>query len=254
MRLKDKVAIITRGARGIGAVIAEGFGKEGAKVVIADILNGEKVVETVKKAGSEAEYVELNVTEQAECNAMVEAAASRFGGIDILVNNAAMYASLIKKPFTEITTEEWNRVMEVNTTGPFHCIKAVFPYMKEKGGRIINVSSSVLFEAPLGFPHYVASKGAVFALTRCMARELGPYNININSLAPGYTQTEGSMEIERKRTTSGPSPEELSLEKRCLKRSSLPEYMVGAAVFLASEESAFITGQLILCDGGASFH
>lgn len=254
MRLLDKTAIITGAARGIGAAMAEGFAKEGARVVVADIRDGKTVVEKIQKSGGESIDVKVDITQQHECDAMAKAAVDRFGTIDILVNNAAMYGNITKKPFMEISTEEWNRVMVVNTTGPFHCIKAVFPYMKENGGRIINVSSSVLFEGPTGFPHYVASKGAVFAFTRCMARELGEYNITVNSLAPGYTQSEGSVEVEKNRTTFGASPEELSLQKRCLKRSSLPEYMVGTVIFLSSADSSFITGQLILCDGGASFH
>jgi len=126
--------------------------------------------------------------------------------------------------------------------------------MKEKGGKIINVSSSSIFEGPTGMPHYVASKGAVFAFTRTLARELGEYNINVNSLAPGYTQSEGSKTIEQHRTTAGPSPEEISISKRCLKRSCLPDDMVGTTIFLGSYLSDFITGQLILTDGGASFH
>jgi len=254
MRLKDKVAIITGAARGIGAAIAQGYGKEGSKVVIADIIDGQDAVAAVKKAGGEALYVKVDVTHQEECDAMAKAAMDRFNGIDILVNNAAMYANVVKRPFMEIPTEEWNKVMEVNTTGPFHCTKSVFPHMKDRGGRIINVSSSVLFEAPLGFPHYVASKGAVFSFTRAMARELGPYNINVNSLAPGYTQTEGSINSERIRATKGPSAEERMLQNRIFKRTGLPEYMVGTAIFLASDDSEFITGQLVLCDGGVSFH
>ncbi len=254
MRLKDKVAIITGAAQGIGAAIAEGYGREGAKVVIADIVDGQDAVAAVEKTGSEAIYVKVDVTSQEGCDAMAEAAVKQFGRLDILVNNAAMYGNIVKKPFMEITTEEWNKVMEVNTTGPFHCTKSVFPHMKEKGGRIINVGSSVLFEGPLGFPHYVASKGAVFSFTRTMARELGAHNINVNSLAPGYTQSEGSKKVENARTTKGPSSEELVLQKRCLKKSGLPEYMIGTAIFLASDDSEFITGQLVLCDGGASFH
>jgi NAD(P)-dependent dehydrogenase (short-subunit alcohol dehydrogenase family) len=254
MRLKDKVAIITGAAQGIGAAIAEGYAKEGAKVVVADISDGQDAVTAVEKAGSEALYVQVDVTNQEECPAMANAAMNRFNRIDILVNNAAMYANVVKRPFVEITTEEWNKVMEVNTTGPFHCTKSVFPYMKDSGGRIINVSSSVLFEAPLGFPHYVASKGAVFSFTRAMARELGAYNINVNSLAPGYTKTEGSINSEKIKATKGPSSEEIVKQKRILKRTGLPEYMVGTAIFLASDDSEFITGQLVLCDGGTSFH
>ena len=254
MKLKDKVAVITGAAQGIGLSIAEGYSKEGAKVVVADIMDGKAAVEAIEKEKGKVIYVKTDVTKQDDCDAMAKTTVEHFGKIDILVNNAAMYANIVKKSFMEISTDEWSRVMAVNTAGPFHCIKAVFPYMKEKGGRIINVGSSVVFEAPAGFPHYVASKGAVFSFTRAMARELGDFNINVNSLAPGYTQTEGSKKVEKSRTTSGPSSEEIVLQKRCLKKSSLPEYMVGTAIFLASDDSEFITGQLVLCDGGASFH
>ncbi len=254
MLLKDRIAIITGAAQGIGAAFALGYAKEGAKVVIADISDGKGSVEAVEQAGSEAIYVKTDVTSQDSCEAMARSAGERFGKIDILLNNAAMYANIVKKPFTEISANEWNRVMEVNTVGPFNCTKAVFPYMKEKGGKIINVSSSSIFEGPTGMPHYVASKGAVFAFTRTMARELGEYNINVNSLAPGYTQSEGSKKIEQNRSTTGLSPEEISIQKRCLKRPALPEDMVGTAIFMGCYLSDFITGQLILCDGGASYH
>ncbi len=254
MLLKDKIAIITGAAQGIGAAFAVGYAKEGAKIVIADISDGKWTVEAVEQAGSEAIYVKTDVTSQDNCEAMARSAVERFGKIDIVLNNAAMYANITKKPFTEISTDEWNRVMEVNTIGPFNCAKAVFPYMKENGGKIINVSSSSIFEGPTGMPHYVASKGAVFAFTRSIARELGEYNISVNSLAPGYTQSEGSKTIEHNRSTTGPSPEEISIQKRCLKRSALPEDMVGTAIFLGCYLSDFISGQLILCDGGASFH
>ncbi len=254
MLLKDRIAIITGAAQGIGAAFALGYAKEGAKIVIADISDGEGAVKAVEQAGSEAIYVKTDVINQDSCEAMAQSASDRFGKIDIVLNNAAMYANITKKPFTEISTGEWNRVMEVNTIGPFNCIKAVFPYMKDRGGKIINVSSSSIFEGPTGMPHYVASKGAVFAFTRSIARELGEYNINVNSLAPGYTQSEGSKTIEQNRTTAGPSPEEISIQRRCLKRSALPEDMVGTAIFLGSHLSDFISGQLILCDGGASYH
>ncbi len=254
MRLKGKVAVITGAARGIGAAIAAGYGREGAKVVIADILDGNETAEAVATAGGEAIHVKTDVSKQDECNAMARKAVERFGSIDILVNNAAMYSDVIKRPFMEVTTEEWNQLMAVNTAGPFHCMKAVFPYMKDKGGKIINIASSIIFEGAVGMPHYVASKGAVCALTRCMARELGDYNINVNSIAPGYTQTEGSKKVQKNSAMPAIKPEEIMMSRRCLKRTSLPEYMVGTAIFLASSDSDFITGQLILCDGGVSFN
>jgi NAD(P)-dependent dehydrogenase (short-subunit alcohol dehydrogenase family) len=254
MMLKDRVAIITGAAQGIGAAFAVGYAKEGARLVIADIVDGADTVAEVSKAGSQAIFVKTDVTRQDQCDAMAKAAFDRFGGIDILVNNAAIYAGIIKKPFVDISTEEWNRVMQVNSTGPFHCIKAVFPYMRQKGGKIINVASSVVFESAAGMPHYVASKGAVMALTRCMARELGDHNINVNSLAPGYTQSEASKQIQKNRQDGGIDPEKIVMQRRCLKRSEKPADLVGTAIFLASDMSNFITGQLILCDGGTSFH
>ena len=254
MLLENKVAVITGAAQGIGAAFAVGYAKEGAKLVIADIVDGSNTIDDIARAGGEAIFVKTDVTRQNQCDAMAKAAANRFGSINILVNNAAMYANIVKKPFTDIATEEWNRVMEVNTTGPFHCIKAAVPYMQAKGGKIINVASSVVFEGAAGMPHYVASKGAVMAFTRCMARELGGYNINVNSLAPGYTQSEASKKIQKSREDDGPDPEQIMMQRRCLKRSEDPADLVGTAIFLASDMSNFVTGQLILCDGGSSFH
>ena len=175
MKLKDKVAVITGAAQGIGAAFAVGYAKEGAKIVIADLLDGNDAVAAVKKAGSEAVYAKTDVTVQAECDAMAKTAVERFGGIDILVNNAAIFGDLVMKPFIEISDEEWNRVMNVNIGGPFRCTKAVFPYMKGKGGKIINMCSASIFEGVPFVPHYVSSKGAVMAFTRAMARELGDY-------------------------------------------------------------------------------
>ncbi len=174
MKLKDKVAIITGSAQGIGAAFALGYAKEGAKVVIADISDGKDAVKAVEKAGSQAIYVKTDVSKQDECDALAKAAVERFGKIDILVNNAAIFGTIVLKPFMQVSTDEWNRVMTVNTVGPFHCTKAVFPYMKEKGGgKIINISSASIFEGVPGMPHYVSSKGAVMAFTRCMAQGVG---------------------------------------------------------------------------------
>ena len=253
MNLKERVAIITGAAGGIGAAIAVAYAKEGAKVVIADILDGKKTVEAVKKAGSEAIFVKTDVTKQEQCDAMAKTAVDHFDSIHILVNNAAMYANIIKKAFNEITTEEWNRVMEVNTTGPFHCIKAVFPYMKDKGGKIVNVASASVLEGMPGFPHYVASKGAIMAFTRCMARELGVFNINVNAIAPGFTHSTGGGKVARK-TVSHAAIEDVQMPMRSLKRATYPEDLVGTALFLASEDSRNITGQLIVVDCGLSFH
>jgi NAD(P)-dependent dehydrogenase (short-subunit alcohol dehydrogenase family) len=254
MKLKDKVAIITGAAQGIGAAFAVGYAKEGARIVIADILDGKEAVEAVKKAGGKVIYVKTDVSKQKECDAMAKEAADRFGKIDILVNNAAIFGDIILKPFTEVTDEEWDRAMAVNVGGPFRCTKAVFPYMKEKGGKIINMSSASIFEGVPCMPHYVSSKGAIMAFTRSMARELGDYNINVNSIAPGFTHSAGGDRFDRSKAVPIPPLEELQQPLKCIKRSAYPEDLVGTAVFLASDMSNYITGQLIVHDGGLSFH
>ena len=254
MRLKGKIAIITGAARGIGAAFAVGFGKEGAKIVIGDILDGNETIDAVKKTGSEAIFMKTDVSKQDQCDALAKAAMDRFGAIDILINNAGMFANIILRPFSEITTAEWMRVMEVNTAGPFHCTKAVFPYMKGKGGKIINLSSASIFEGVPGMPHYVASKGAIMAFTRSIARELGPYNINVNSIAPGFTHSPGGDEFDKNKALPIGLLDEIQLPLRCLKRAAYPEDLVGTALFLASADSNFIPGQLIVHDGGMSFH
>ena len=256
MRLKDKVAIITGAAdlEGIGAAIALRYAKEGAKLVIADLKDGGAVVAAVRNAGGEAEFVKADVTNQEECDAMARLAAERFGSVDILVNNAAIYADLLERPFTEISTRQWNRVMEVNAGGPFHCLKAVFPYMRDRGGKVINIASDTIMLGVPGLAHYVSSKGAIFAFTRCIAKELGEYNITVNSLAPGYTKSGASKKVQSASTLC--SEEEFDKfvsDMRCLKRAQFPEDLAGAAVFLASEDSAFITGQLIAVNGGMAF-
>jgi NAD(P)-dependent dehydrogenase (short-subunit alcohol dehydrogenase family) len=248
------VAIITGAAQGIGAAFAVGFAKEGAKLVIADILDGKQAVSDVEKAGSEAIFVKTDVTKQDECDALAKAAVDRFGTIDILLNNAAIFGNVVMKPFTEVTDDEWDQLMAVNVKGPFHCCKSVFPFMKEKGGKIINMSSASFLEGVPFMPHYVASKGAVMAFTRAMAREVGGYKINVNSIAPGFTHSKGGDRFDRSKAVPVPLLEELQLEQRCIKRAAVPEDLVGTAVFLASNMSDFISGQLIVHDGGLSLH
>ena len=254
MRLKNNVAIITGAARGIGAAFAAGFAGEGARIVIGDLADGLKTVKKVEEAGSEAIYVKTDVNNEAQCFALAQAAVDRFGKIDILINNAAVFGDLILKPFTEISSEEYKRVVEINTSGAFHCIKAVFPHMKGSGGKIINISSASFLEGVPGMPHYVASKGAMMALTRCMARELGDFKIRINTIAPGFTHSEGGDRMDRAKQLPLPPLEELQLPFRCIKRAGVPEDLVGTALFLATDDSAFVTGQMIVHDGGLSFH
>jgi NAD(P)-dependent dehydrogenase (short-subunit alcohol dehydrogenase family) len=254
MRLRGKVAIITGAAQGIGATFAVGFAEEGARIIIADILDGKKVAGAIENSGGEAIFVKTDVTKQNECDDLAKAAFDRFGSIDILVNNAAIFGDLVVKPFMEIGDEEWRRVMDVNAGGPFRCTKAVFPYMKDKGGKIVNVSSATIFEGAPDFPHYVASKGAVMAFTRCIARELGVFDINVNSIAPGFTHSASGDKFDQKRTTIDIPLDDIQIPMKSLKRAMHPEDLVGTAVFLASEESRNITGQLIVVDCGLILH
>jgi len=252
MRLAGKTAIITGAARGIGAAFARGFGKEGANVVVADIRDGAATVSAIEHAGGKAIYVATDVTKQEQCNALAKAAVDRFGGIDILVNNAGVLVTI--KPFMEVTSEEWMEVMAINTLGPFHCTKAVFPFMKDRGGKIINISSGTILEGVPGLPQYIASKGAVMAFTRGMARELGDYKINVNAIAPGFTHSEGGDEFDRNKKFPHVPLDEIQLPMRCVKQPAYPEDLVGTAIFLASDDSRMVTGQLILHDGGMSMH
>lgn len=256
MRLENKVAIITGTADpgGIGAAIAGRFAREGAKIVVADIMDGNNVVDNINQSGGDAVYVKTDVADQEDCLALADAGIKKYRKIDILVNNAAIYGDIVARFFTDLTTEDWVRMLKVNAIGPFHCTKAVFPFMKANGGKIINTTSSSIFEGGANAPHYVASKGAVMAFTRSMARLLGQFNINVNSLAPGFTQTGASKRLQENAAIPIPDIDALMLQMRSLKRSSTPEDMTGTAVFLASDDSDFITGQLILCDGGLSFH
>lgn len=253
-RLEGKVAIVTGSAQGIGAAYALGMAKEGAKIVVADMLDGQKVVEDIKGIGSEAIFVKTDVTDQAQCDAMAKAAIESFGAIDILLNNAAIFGSIVLKPFVECTSEEFMKVLEVNVLGQFLSMKAVFPYMKDNGGKIINIGSSSINEGVPGMPHYVASKGAIMALTRSMAREMGDYKINVNTIAPGFTHSDGGNNFDKNKKLDLPPLEELQLNARCIKREAVPEDLIGLALFLATDDSAFITGQMIVHDGGLSFH
>jgi NAD(P)-dependent dehydrogenase (short-subunit alcohol dehydrogenase family) len=194
----------------------------------------------------------MDVTKQDQCDALAKAAMDRFGAIDILVNNAGVLVQM--KPFTEVTTEEWMQVMQVNALGPFHCAKAVFPYMKDKGGKIINICSATIFEGVPGMPHYISSKGAVMAFTRGMARELGDFNINVNAIAPGFTHSEGGDEFDREKKMPTVPLDDLQIPMRCIKKPNYPEDLVGTAIYLASDDSRRVTGQLIIHDSGISMH
>ena len=252
MRLKDKVAIVTGGGVGIGKAYSHGLAKEGAKIVVADIQDGEaaKVAQEIKSGGGEATAAYVDVTSAEKTHAMAQAALSAYGRIDILVNNAGLYSALKKKPFMEIDGDEWDHVMAVNVKGLWHCVKAVYPAMKQqRKGKIINISSgTVLGGSPL-FLHYVSSKAAVVGFTRALAREVGDDNICVNSIMPGLTISSANQEGVM-------TPEQLAdrRKRRAFHRDQYPADLVGTVIFLASEDSDFMTGQSISVDGGMNLH
>ena len=250
MRLKNRVAIVTGAARGIGKDYSLRLAREGVKVVIADILEGSSVEKEIVSEGGEAMTLNIDVTDEASTIEMARKTVERFGKIDILVNNAALFANLVTKHFYEITSEEWDNVMNVNLKGLFLCCKAVYPQMKKQGkGKIINIASGVFFKGLPLFLHYVTSKGGVIGFTRSIAREVGDDGICVNALAPGYTVTDQSEKSEHDQGVI-----DAVLASRCLKRHATPQDLLGTLIFLASDDSDFITGQTIVVDGGATMH
>ncbi len=250
-RLDGRVAIVTGAAQGIGAAYARRFAEEGAKVAICDVKDCTNVVNTIAQSGGEALSMEVDVSDESAVAGFVAQTVERFGRVDVMVPNAAIFATLDRRSFLDIGVEEWDRVMAVNVRGTFVCIKAVVPQMKEQGyGKIVNISSATVQAGVPWFLHYVSSKGAVDAMTRAAARELGDFGIRVNSIAPGFTMSE---QIESQREDLQFNID-MNLAGRAFKRDEMPEDLLGTMVFLASAESDFITGQTVLVDGGLVMH
>ncbi len=251
MSLGGTVAIVTGAAMGIGFAVAKDLAMRGAAIVIADQSNADIGAAKLVGEGHRAIGVQTDVTSQEQVEAMAARARDEFGRIDILVNNAGIYSTLQPKPFERIDVTEFRRIMDVNVTGVFLCCKAVVPtFEAQKSGRIINISSGVAFKGNPLMAHYVASKGAVVSLTRALATELGPRGILVNSVAPGFTLSDG-VELNPALVAGVKEP---SLRNRVLARSMTPADLVGAVAFFASSDAAFITGQTLVVDGGAYFH
>jgi NAD(P)-dependent dehydrogenase (short-subunit alcohol dehydrogenase family) len=246
--LEGKVAVVTGGAQGIGNAIAKGLAAEGAQIVIADLSRAEDAAREFEDGIG----LTVDVADEAQVERMAEDVVERCGWIDILVNNAGLYASLQMRPFTEIPVDEWRQVMNVNVLSMFLTTRAVVPRMREHGGggRIVNISSGTPFRGVPFLLHYVTSKGAIVALTRALAKELGRDDILVNCVAPGFTMSDGVREhpevIEALR--------EVSVSARTLQRDQEPEDVVGAVVFLCGPGASFVTGQTIVIDGGQYFH
>ncbi len=245
-----RVVVITGAGQGIGRAYARHFADNGAIPVIADINgeNGARVAAEIETAGGRALAVQTDVTEPDSAAAMIDATLSAYGRLDILINNAAIFVTLPRRPFEDIPLEEWRQVMDVNITGCFICASAVIPAMREASwGRIINISSSTVPQGIPGFLHYVTSKSALIGMSRAMAREVGGNGITVNTVLPGMIETE--ME-NIGRTDEG---RQHVIRNQSLHRQQTPEDMVGTLLFLASPASSFMTGQSVCVDGGAAF-
>lgn len=250
MNVKDKVVLITGGGQGIGRSYALAFAQAHAKVVIFDThaQNGAAVAEHIQTLGGQALFFQCDVSQPDAVKLALQSVKSQWGSVQVLINNAAIFVTLGRQAFEDIPLAEWEQVMRVNVTGSWVCASAVAADMKSaQWGRIINVSSSTV---PLGTPmfmHYVTSKSAVIGMTRAMATELGPYGITVNCVLPGLTDTEvdnpGRTDAMRKKI----------IDMQCVKRIGRPDDMVGTMLFLASDASAFVTGQSIAVDGGSVF-
>ena len=245
--LEGKVAVVTGGAQGIGRAIADGLAAEGARIVVADLRGAEEAAATY----ADGVGLTVDVADEAQVARLVAETVDRCGGLDVLVNNAGLYASLAMRPFTEIPLEEWRQVMDVNVASMFLTSRAAVPAMRERGGgAVVNISSGTPFRGVPFLLHYVTSKGAIVAFTRALAKELGRDGIRVNCVAPGFTMSDGVKEhpevIEQLR--------DVSVAARTIQRDQEPEDVVGAVVYLASPAASFVTGQTIVIDGGQYFH
>ncbi len=250
MKLKDRVAIVTGAGKGLGRAFAVRLAQEGATVLVvtrSDMEGLKATVQTIEEGGGVAAWLKVDVTSPRDVEMMASKAVSDFGGVDILINNAAYYYGVKRRPFNEIDPEEWDRMMAVNVKGAWLCVKAVFPFMRERvKGKIINLASEVFFTGSHGFAHYVSSKGAIIGLTRALAVELGPHNICINAVAPGFTETEASATLA--------DISKYDVSRTPLRRLEKPGDLTGIVAFLCTDEADFITGQTFLVDGGRAMH
>ena len=247
--LKERVVIITGAGQGIGRVFAKAFARAGARAVIAEMNEAKAaaVSEEIMKAGGEALAVTTDVSDEASIKEMIEVVEDEYGRIDVLINNAGIFSTLEMRPFDQIPVDEWERVLRVNLTGPFLCARAVLPAMRRaKWGRIINMASGAVRLGRPNYLHYIATKSALMGMSLSMARELGPDGITVNAILPGATFTE----IERKTIT--PQQKERIIAAQCIPRAEVPEDLVGAVLFLASDASGFVTGQSLNLDGGVT--
>ena len=249
-RLDGRVALLTGGAKGIGRHYAHRLAAEGSRLMIADIADGKDLAAELARAhgGNSVASRITDVSDEGAVKALVADTMERFGKIDVLINNAALFAPLSEQSCTEIDTAVWDRVMAINLRGPFLLVKHVVPHMKAQGyGKIINIGSGTAFRGIPWMLHYVTSKGGIMAFTRALARELGEHGIRVNTLAPGFTLSDTVM---RENPGHVETARDRAIQSRSLRRDEHPKDLLGALVFLSSAESDFVTGQTIAVDGG----
>ena len=249
-RLEHKVIIVTGGAQGIGRAYCERLAQDGANIVVADIDQPKAEATAAYLRGLEVEALAIrtDVSDVAATEAMARATVDRFGRIDALVNNAAMYQrpAVSRMPFEELPVEEWDQVVAVNLRGTYLCSRAVVPFMKQSGGgKIVNISSGTVFSGTPWFAHYVTTKAGVIGFTRVLAKELGEFHINVNAIAPGLVLSLDDYDEQHLQY------QELRASNRAIKRIETPNDLVGVVSFLCSSDSDFMTGQTMVVDGGS---
>jgi 3-oxoacyl-[acyl-carrier protein] reductase len=248
-RLDSKVAIVTGGAGGIGRAYCLGLAGLGCAVAVADVVDPQPVVDEIQAAGGRAMGVHADVSDLGGTQDMASQVNESFGRIDILINNAAYYLTLTQGRFEDIPALEWDRAFAVNVKGPWLCSRAVYPLMKSAhSGKIINVSSTTVWDGTTDFVHYVATKAAMLGFSRALAREVGPFGIAVNTVTPDYTPHNAEF-VERQAADL----DDLITARRCFKRSQRPDDMVGVVLFLSGPDSDRITGQNFLVNGGGVF-
>ena len=242
--LADRTIIVTGAATGIGQAFALGCAAQGANVVVADMNAADETVAAIESTGGHVLAVRVDVADQESVQAMADAALARFGRIDGLVNNAAYFREVKLTPFEELDPAQWDRIFAVNVKGVWQCCKAVMPAMRRQGsGSIVNISSVVAVAGQPGYLHYVASKGAVLSMTKGLAKEVGPFGVRVNVIAPGFVITDAT----RNRPVEW---QQSFLKARAISREQRPDDLVGTTLYLLSDLSGFVSGQTIVVDGG----